>query len=325
MVSIAETLQQGNIILAERCNFRLTAPRLDCSGGAFEILNSNRRFLTQEEMHYEIEANFPLYDAAGNPMSRLLQQSSCKTTSSQFTGPDCGGNDPCKDCTAKTDIIKCRSFLVKCKATNTPGLSFHFLSDPASCLGLLSGGDITIIDFSPDEFVLTFGHQLNFVLYTPPTVTFSIFFDFTVRVKIGIVLDSKGIREAVQEKKPLKALNSFAFKNLFDGVDYPLVVFEATVGFELGVSAAIVKIGVSGGITFRAEIDFFDPYPETSGGLIRPFELLALGSTPLDWFQMTITIFIDLSVFISIGKCIANQNQEANFWNARIFLRKSTN
>lgn len=42
------------------------------------------------------------------------------------------------------------------------------------------------------------------------------------------------------------------------------------------VSAAIVKIGASGGITVRVEVDIFDPWPETSGGLVYPFEVSAL-------------------------------------------------
>ena len=47
------------------------------------------------------------------------------------------------------------------------------------------------------------------------------------------VLDSKGIREAVQEKKPIKALNSFAIRDVIDGVDSPLIRLEA------GVTASI--------------------------------------------------------------------------------------
>lgn len=85
------------------------------------------------------------------------------------------------------------------------------------------------------------------------------------------MLDTKGIREAVQEKNPLKALNSFAIRDIIDGVDSPLLVVEASVVASVEVSAVIVVIGVSGGITFRFELDFFDPYPETSGGLVSYF------------------------------------------------------
>ena len=33
----------------------------------------------------------------------------------------------------------------------------------------------------------------------------------------------------------------------------------------------IASASASGTLTFRVEIDFYDPYPETSGGLVRYF------------------------------------------------------
>eukprot|EP00957_Ditylum_brightwellii_P193066 14700484-Ditylum_brightwellii.AAC.1 len=124
---------------------------------------------------------------------------------------------------------------------------------------------------------------------------------------------SKGFRETVQDlsnnptpeeiaKAVGKSLNSFAFVDTFDGVDRPLVIFEATVGFDVGVSAAIVKVGVRGAITFTVEIDFFDPYPETSGGLIRPYELIAYSCNPVDWFELTLSIKLSLSIYVSVGE-----------------------
>lgn len=49
-------------------------------------------------------------------------------------------------------------------------------------------------------------------------MTAVISFGVSVTVDYAIVLDSKGIREAVQENNPIKALNSFAFRDTFDGV-----------------------------------------------------------------------------------------------------------
>lgn len=76
----------------------------------------------------------------------------------------------------------------------------------------------------------------------------------------------------------MKAFNSFAIRDIIDGIDKPLVVLEAKVYVGIEVSAVIVRVGITGGITARVEIDLFDPWPETSGGLVRPYELLALGS-----------------------------------------------
>ena len=80
------------------------------------------------------------------------------------------------------------------------------------------------------------------------------------------------------------------------------MTFVATVGFDVSVSAVFVNLGVSGAITFTVELDFYDPFPETSEGLIRPFELLSLGTTPLDWFEITLTIEISLSVYVEVGE-----------------------
>ena len=142
---------------------------------------------------------------------------------------------------------------------------------------------------------------MTFTLYTPPTVTLTVFFEFSVRFKYGLVLDTKGIREAIEESKPEKALNSFALKDTFDGVDEPLVLMTCTVGFEVEVSAVIVAISVGGSITLTATIDFYDPYPDTSEGLVRPFEMFSFSMNPADWFEFTVSLTLELSVSISVG------------------------
>ena len=68
---------------------------------------------------------------------------------------------------------------------------------------------------------------VSYILYLVRLVCINIF------SWLGQVLDSKGIREAVQEKKPIKALNSFAIRDVIDGVDSPLIRMEA------GVTASI--------------------------------------------------------------------------------------
>lgn len=146
-----------------------------------------------------------------------------------------------------------------------------------------------------------FEHSIKSVLYPAPTVTAVISFGVSVTVDYAIVLDSKGIREAVQENNPIKALNSFAFRDTFDGVDTPLVVFEASITAAAEVSAAIVKIGVSGGLQFVITFDFYDPNPATSGGLIRPFEMVCISPNPLDWFEVTISAFVKVSFYIQVG------------------------
>ena len=149
------------------------------------------------------------------------------------------------------------------------------------------------------RITFAFEYTLSIVLYTPPTVTLSVGFEFTATATVGFVLDTKGIREAIEEDKPLKALNSFGLKDTFDGVDVPMIQLTGTVTLEAAVSAAIVKVAVFGGVNFIITIDLFDPYPELSGGIIRPFELFQLGHTPDKWFEFGLTINVFFGVSIS--------------------------
>ena len=277
----------GRLTLADTCTFRsgqTFSVNDDCSGGLIELFGAGRRLSYEEEIGFHV---FPMLDAAGLPMSpneRFLSACTC--------------DENCNNCGTST---KCKAAALKCKATNIEGLSFPILEDPTSAIGLLAGQDVILVDFSPPPVTFAFEYDLSFVIYTPPTVELGIFFEFSVTVQFGVVLDTKGIREAVQEREPEKALSSFALKDTFDGADLPLIKMEATVGFDVAVSAAIVRVGVSGSITFIVAIDFYDPFPETSGGLIRPYEMLVLGTTPLDWFELELQINIALSFYVQVG------------------------
>jgi hypothetical protein len=46
----------------------------------------------------------------------------------------------------------------------------------------------------------------------------------------------------------------------------------AKVSATVEVSAVFVKIGVSGGLSCTVTIDFYDPFPDTSGGLVSYIE-----------------------------------------------------
>lgn len=261
MAKLFEEADDDGILLAEQCIFK-PGEEVQCIGGSSEV-----RRLAQE-----MDELFPTYDASGQritPVHRFL--SDC---TDDFSPPSCIGSCSCG---GGTKDAKCKARKLKCKAGSIKGLRFPFMDDPTKVVGLLSGGDIELIEFYPPPLEFAFGYERSIILHTPPTVELIIGFEISVTVEYSVVLDTKGIRQAVEEKNPLKALNSFAFRDTFDGVDLPLIVFEAGVTIGIQVSAAVVAVEAKGGITFRVEIDFYDPFPETSGGLIRPFELLALG------------------------------------------------
>lgn len=94
-------------------------------------------------MQEEMEEVFPLYDLSGSPMSashsRFLQED-CTPNFSQDN--DCAGS--CSGCST-LNKVKCKARELRCKGTSA-GISFPFMSDPASILELLSGGDIEILE-----------------------------------------------------------------------------------------------------------------------------------------------------------------------------------
>ncbi|GAX18396.1 hypothetical protein FisN_2Lh003 [Fistulifera solaris] len=291
---IGSFLEDGGLLLAEECD---VLDSFTCTGGVF---NNARRGLTIR-VSSSMSQLFDLEDASLLPttpshvieLERGLQSGTCTINTS-----DCSGS--CSGCTGTTKI-KCQKDYLVCKAKSVKGLTFPFMSDLTSVVGLLSGGDIQIVDFTPDPVTFAFTFELFFVLYTPPTVELAITFEFTAVLRVGFVLDSKGIREAVEQEEPIKALNSFALKDTFDGVDEAMITLTASVTISVDVSAVIIKVGVSGAITFIVTVDLYDPYPEKSGGLVRPFELLTSGSNPLEWFEFGIQIFITITLYVKIG------------------------
>jgi len=297
IVELSNLFQAGGILLAERCEFR-PGLKSRCEGGLADFAkdDGSRR---QLQLAKEMEETFVTYDLSGHPISPAHRFMTEKCTPTFDPKEDCAGS--CDGCERGRDTVKCEGRFLRCKANSIEGLSFPFMNNPASCLGLLSGKDIEIIEFHPPPLTFAFVQEFRVVIYGFPLVELVLGFEASVTVEYSMVLDSKGIREATKEKNPSKALNSFAFRDIIDGKDKPLVAFKFGVYAAVEFSAIIIKIGVSGGIEGIITVDFYDPFPETSGGLIRPFELLALGTTPLDWFELTFVLNLRLSLYVKIG------------------------
>lgn len=154
----------------------------------------------------------------------------------------------------------------------------------------------------PPPLTFAFEYEMTFILYGGgPIVELVIGFEFTVTVELGFNLDTKGIREAIAEKAPLKAFNSFALIDSLNGVDFAMITATALVRLAVDVSAVIVKVGVEGSLIVKVTVDLFDAYPETSRGLVRPFELLSIGSNPLEWFEFNLRLFVRLKLYVKIG------------------------
>jgi hypothetical protein len=142
----------------------------------------------------------------------------------------------CSNRTRKHHKSLCRQVSLFCDCT-CHNMLIAFLSPPLHVSICFSGGDIQLIEFRPPTLEFIFQYAISIPLYTDGafSVTLELFPFAYVTLDVAIVLDTKGIREAVQEMNPLKAISSFALRDLVDGVDLPLVTIVA--GCEIGVSA----------------------------------------------------------------------------------------
>lgn len=243
-----------------------------------------RRSLVIHDDAYEI---FGLKDKNGYAMStadhsiRLLAQTVAECEASSSCSKDCV-------CDPSDKAAKCKFKQGKCQAGKVEGIDFPILTDPfGSVISLFQGGDVSIIEFVAPPMEFAFLFEISFILYTPPSVKLTIGFEFTAVATFGVIYDTKGIREAIEQKDGLKALNGFGyvcltvcltvsrvqwtlkwrnslvlsliflfllfrrFMDTFDGVDEKLLILTAEVYLEASVTAVIVQIGVRGGIIFE--------------------------------------------------------------------------
>ena len=206
-LKVASTIFDGadeeGILLAGECIFnpggtgecdgRQLGSLVCCTGGLADPSTENRELQISQYM----EQNFASVDAAGLPMSYRWLESPCDTDFEFTKAKECRGSCTCSD---KAKKAKCLAKQLKCKGKNIEGLKFPFMDDPFSVLGLMNGGDIEIIEFYPPPLTFAFAVEWGTVLFSPPIINLVVDFSVSVTVEYSIVLDSKGIREAVAEK-----------------------------------------------------------------------------------------------------------------------------
>ena len=76
----------------------------------------------------------------------------------------------------------------------------------------------------------------------------------------------EAFREAITQKEPIKALNSFGFMDTFENekgeqVDEPLIALMGEIEFDIFCKAVIAKFGATGAVGFIAIFDFYDLSP----------------------------------------------------------------
>jgi hypothetical protein len=76
---------------------------------------------------------------------------------------------------------------------------------------------------------------------------------------------------------------------------------EGSVGLSVNANAIFLEVGVTATVGFVATADIFDPFPDTSGGLVRPYELITYqGINPINWFEFTLSIYFELEMYLRV-------------------------
>ncbi|CAB9505197.1 Kringle domain [Seminavis robusta] len=306
---VEDFTEDGVITIADECD---VLAGFECTGGLFgedEGDEAEGRKLEVTEGAHEI---FALTNKEGLPISPAdfefrRRLGTCDTDGSTCTDGTFDGDcstccsGSCSTTSEKVKKAKCLKEKVKCVANGIDGLSFPFLSDPTVMIGLITGDDFGLVEYAPEALEFALAAEFCYTLYTPPFVELCILLEFSSTLRYGVSLDTKGIREAVTQKEPIKALNSFAIMDLFDDVDEPILILAGSVGLNINANAVFLEVGLTATVGFVATADIFDPFPETSGGLVRPYELITYqGLNPMNWFEFTLSIYFELEMYIRV-------------------------
>lgn len=144
------------------------------------------------ELAHEMEDVFPTYDLSGQRITAVHSHYRMLTTgcTTKFEGPDCEGS--CTSCSGKVAKAKCKARKLKCKASSIEGISFPFMSDLSSILGLFSGNDIEIIEFHPPPMEFVFEKELSILLYGGgPLIYLKLGFGASATVEFALVRNTK--------------------------------------------------------------------------------------------------------------------------------------
>jgi hypothetical protein len=70
---------------------------------------------------------------------------------------------------------------------------------------------------------------------------------------------------------------------------------------SINANAIFLEVGLTATVGFVATADIFDPFPDTSGGLVRPYELITYqGLNPINWFEFTLSIYFELEMYLRV-------------------------
>ncbi|MBB6625724.1 hypothetical protein H5V45_00190 [Nocardioides sp. KIGAM211] len=182
-----------------------------------------------------------------------------------------------------------------------PGISIPVLKDPTLLFGLISGGDIPLVEFDSGPLSLGFQFQKSFgPIYAPPPVMMVIGGGASVTLRIAAGFDTYGIRRAMETGDGAQVLDSLYFKTVDDdGSPIPVVQFTGYLEAGASVSLGILEVGVVGGIKLTVGFYWNDP---NNDGKFRLFEFAgAVATNPICLFNVGGELSLYIKIFVEIG------------------------
>ena len=180
-------------------------------------------------------------------------------------------------------------------------ISIPVIEDPTILFGLISGGDIPLVEFDSGPLSLGFQFQKSFgPIYAPPPVMMVIGGGASVTLRVAAGFDTYGIRRAIETGEAAEVLDSLYFKTVDNnGVPLPVVSFTGYLEAGASISLGILEVGVVGGIKLTVGFYWNDP---NNDGKFRLFEFSkAVANNPICLFNVGGELSLYIKVFVVIG------------------------
>ena len=193
------------------------------------------------------------------------------------------------------------STAAKLRAGLAAGIAIPVMEDPTLLFGLISGGDIPLVEFDSGPLSLGFQFQKSFgPIYAPPPVMMVIGGGASVTLRVAAGFDTYGIRRAMETGDGAQVLDSLYFKTVdANGVPIPVVQFTGYLEAGASISLGILEVGVLGGIKLTVGFYWNDP---NNDGKFRLFEFSgAVATNPICLFNVGGELSLYIKVFVVIG------------------------
>ena len=187
------------------------------------------------------------------------------------------------------------------KAGLKAGIAIPVMEEPTLLFGLITGGDIPLVEFDSGPLSLGFQFQKSFgPIYAPPPVMMVIGGGASVTLRVAAGFDTYGIRRAMETGDGAQVLDSLYFKTVdANGKPIPVVQFTGYLEAGASVSIGILEVGVLGGIKLTVGFYWNDP---NSDGKFRLFEFAgAVANNPICLFNVGGELSLYIKVFVVIG------------------------